>query len=118
MFYPFVTHSLTRKIEKKIHRAVRLEAPVKYFSFRFTAYFERAGFVLGVMSLFVYFIGHAVARSTGHADSAQLAELVDVLAKVLVVSISISAVSAILQSILFKELEPLAERAIRRIVNS
>lgn len=117
MIYPFVTHSLTRNVDKKIHRAVRLAAPVKYWIFRISYYLDRAGFALGVMSFFLYFIGYSVVRSAGHLENAEFAEFVDVLAKAVVVSISISVTGALLQTILIRELEPLAQRAIQRIGN-
>lgn len=115
MIYPFVTHSLTQSIDRKIHQEVKAAAPVKYWTFRASLYIERAAFAIGVLSFLTYVISYSVARTAGQLDSAGFAELVDVLAMVVVASISLSVGGSLFQSILFRELEPLAEQAASRI---
>lgn len=115
MIYPFVTHSLTQSIDRKIHQEVKAAAPVKYWTFRASSYIERAAFAIGVLSFLTYFVSYSAARTAGHLDSAAFAELVDVLAMAVVASISLSVGGSLFQSILFRELEPLAEQAASRI---
>lgn len=113
MFYPFVTHSLTRKFERRIHQALRQDAPLKYWTFRISAYLERAGFFLGLMCLGGYFIGYEVLRYAGQLESSQLAQYTDLLVRTFVVSGAFSICGAFLQFTLFRELEPVVERAVR-----
>jgi len=117
MIYPFVTYSLTRAIDKKIHHAIRLAAPAKYWIFRVSACVERTGFALGAMSLLIYFISYSIVRSAGHLESIEFAKFVDVLAAAVIASISMSVTGAIFRSIMFRELEPLAQRQILRLAN-
>lgn len=115
MFYPFVSRSLTQSIDRKIHREVEAAAPLKYWAFMASSYIERAAFAIGILCFLVYFVGHSAAREAGHLDSPAFAEVVDMLAIVIVASVSVSVTGALLQSILFRELEPLAEQSASRI---
>lgn len=115
MIYPFVTRSLTESIDRKIHEEVKTAAPLKYWTFRASSYIERAGFAIGVLCFLTYFVGYSVARRAGRLDSLAFAEVVDLLAMVVVASISLSVAGSLFQSILFRELEPLAEQAASRI---
>lgn len=116
MIYPFVSRSLTQSIDQKIHREVRTVAPLKYWTFRLSSLIERAAFAIGVLSFLIYFFAYSAARTSGHLDSPEFAEVVDVLARMVVASVSVSVAGALCQSILFRELEPLAEHAASRIV--
>ena len=117
MLYPFVTRSLTKKIDDEIHLAVRRAAPVKYWTFRVSSLFERAGFALVVASFFIYFVAYSVVRSTGQLDNPYFEIFVGVLAKGVVAGISLSVIGAIFASTFFREIEPLARVALRGVVN-
>lgn len=115
MIYPFVSRSLTQSIDQRIHQEVRAAAPWKYWVFRVSTYLERAAFAIGVLSFLAYVVGYSAARAAGHLDSPAFAEVVDVLAIVVVASVSASVTGALFQSIIFRDLEFLAEQAVSRI---
>lgn len=115
MIYPFVSRSLTQSIDQKIHQEVKAAAPWKYWSFRACKFLERAAFAIGVLSFLAYFVGYSAAQAAGHLDSPAFAEFVDMLAIVVVASVSFSVTGALFQSIIFRDLEALAEQAVSRI---
>lgn len=115
MFYPFLSRSLTQSIDQKIHQEVRTVAPLKYWSFTVSSYLERLAFILGVLTFLVYFVAYSIARKAGYVDSPEFAEVVDVLARVVVACVSVSVTGALMQSILFRELEPLAKQAALKV---
>jgi len=116
MIYPFVSRSLTQSIDRQIHLEVKAVSPLKYWTFRGSSYLERLGFAIGTLSFLVYFFAYSAARTAGYLDSPAFAVIVDVLAKAVIASVGFSVAGALFQSILFQELEQLAEQALSRIV--
>lgn len=113
--YPFIRRSLTASIDSLIHQEVRAAAPFKYWMFRVSSQIERIAFLPGVLGFLVYFVSYAVARSKGYMGAPAFAEIVDVLSIWIVLCVCGSVTGGLLQSILFPDLEKLAEQAVLRI---
>ncbi len=114
--FPFKMRSLTQTIDDEIHRAVRQEAPGKYWAFRASDFFARSGFASGFIALVLYCSVYVFAQASGYLARPEFSDVVQGFAVVIVACLGIGTISQLARDILFKDLEKIAHSALPRVV--
>ena len=115
MFFPFPLQSLTKPVDDQIHRIIRNNNPVKYWSFRISEAIGAFGMTMMLITLFTSFIFLELFQVQIPAGSPEYQRAIEWISRLIVVFGFLGVIGMIIRFGLYDKLQPLVQSAAHSI---